>query len=152
QCMIDAEAEIVLPFFDHVLDDSEQIAGADIPAAEAGGAMIDLPHAQDSFGPALTGDGIPEDGLDLAREMFVRRRERVAHSFEHRERHAMSQSFDDLPRWERTKAANRQAAALDSLVLAKVIDGSLGSLHVAAHADDDVLGVFAAVRHDEVVS
>ncbi len=63
----------------------------------------------------------------------------------------MPQGFDDLPRGERTEAANRQAANRNAARFTQVIDRGFAGFHVAAHANDDVLGVFAAVRHHEVV-
>ena len=41
--------------------------------------------------------------------------------------------------------------ALIPFSFAQPIDGRLGRFHVAAHADQNVLGILAAVRHDEVV-
>ncbi len=46
---------------------------------------------------------------------------------------------------EHVEAAGRHALA------AQVIDRDLGRFHVAAHADEDELGVFAAIRLDEAV-
>ena len=56
-----------------------------------------------------------------------------------------SQGLDDLAGGERPEHEHRQAAGGDSLDVAQVIDGRLGGFHVAAHADQDVLGVVAAI-------
>ena len=52
---------------------------------------------------------------------------------------------------ERSEAANIQAAGGDAFLLAEIVDRRLGRFHVRSHADDDVVGVVAAVRFDEVI-
>ena len=102
--------------------------------------------------PVLAGDRIAEGGLDLAGQVVAGRRERIVHAFEDGERLAVLQGLDDLAcrEWAETRRRVRQPAAMP--LHAQVIDGRLGRLHVAAHADEDVLGVLAAVGFDEVVA
>ncbi len=51
------------------------------------GAVIDPRHAVDLFLAVLARHGVAERGLDLARQMVARRRERIVHALEHREGH-----------------------------------------------------------------
>src|SRR5207344_2310906 len=86
-----------------------------------------------------------------ARQMIAGRRKRIVHPLQYREGGTILEGIDNLPRGERPEAADVEAAHRDALLLAHVIDGCLARLHVAAHADDYELGVFAAIRLDEVV-
>ena len=114
QGVIDADAEIVLPFLDHVLHDGDDVAGPHVAAAQACRAGIDPRHAIDSLLAVLPGDGVAKRRLDFAGEMVARRRKRIVHPLQHGERHAMAQGFDNLPCRERTEAADVQAADFDA--------------------------------------
>src|SRR5206468_871625 len=128
------------------------VAGPDIAAAQAGGAMVDARNAVDLLLAVDAEQGIAESSLDLAREMVARGRHRVVHALEDAERRAVLQSFDDLPRGEGAEAADIQTAGGNALLVAEVVNRDLGRLHVAAHADEDELGVLAAVRLDEPIA
>ena len=115
-------------------------------------AMIDPRHAVDLFLAVLAGDGVAERGLDLARQVVAGGRERVVHPLEDGERLAvLAGPRRSAVRGTGGRRTDVQAAGRDALRLAQVVDRRLGRLHVAAHADQDVLGVLAAVGLDEVV-
>jgi hypothetical protein len=71
-------------------------------------------------------------------------------ALEHAEREAFLQLTNDMLGRERAKAIQIQATSFHALA-AEVVDRRLGRLHEAAHTDDDILSVAAAVRTDEVV-
>ena len=126
----------------HVLDDGDEVAGAHVAAAEAGGAAAKPRHVRDRRIARGLRHGVGEGRLDLA-QLRVRLHHRNIQPLDHRDRLHMAQRPDDILGRERPEAGDVQQADLDSAVLADPIDGGLGGLHHAAGADDGVLGVVA---------
>ena len=96
----------------------------------------------------MSGRGIAERSLDLAGQVVARGRERVIHSLDDGNGLGPGECVDDLPGGERAERENRHAPGRDALLLAQIIDDDLRRLHVAAHADENELGVLAPVRTD----
>ena len=83
--VIDADAEVILPVRHHVVEGRDDVAGANVAAAEAGCAVVDARDAIDLLLPVLPGEGVAERRLDLARQVVAGGRERVVHPLEHRD-------------------------------------------------------------------
>ena len=146
QGMVDADAEVVRAVVDHVLERGDDVARPHVAAAQAGRAAVNLGDALDPLVPVLARHRVAEGGLDLAGQVIARGRERVVHPLEDGDRPAVLRA----PRrccvaGNGRKHEHGQAARGDPLHVAQVIDGRLDRLHVAAHADQDVLGVLAAI-------
>ena len=82
--MIDADAEVVLPVLDHVLDDGEDVARPHVAAAQPRRAVINPRNAVDLLLAVLAGHRIAERGLDFARQMIAGRRKRIVHPLDAR--------------------------------------------------------------------
>ena len=150
--MVDADAEEVLarpPL--HILEDGDDVARSNVSAAQAGGSMKDLGDLVDLLQSVLAEVSVAKRGLDLASQVIAGRREGIVHPFDDGNCLCVVRVGDDLLCWEGAEGANTHAARCDSLLLAKVIDRRLSRLEVRSHADQDVFGVLAAIRHHEVI-
>ena len=150
--MVDADAiEMLTVGLHHVVEGGDDVAGPDVPAAQACRRVVDVWDLVDLLLTVGAQGSVAKGRLDLARQMVARRGHRVVHAFEHRERGAVFQGVDNLPTGERPEHANVEAARRNAF-LAQVIDSDLGRFHVRPHADDDELRVVAQVLFDEAVA
>src|SRR5437764_1497022 len=78
------------------------------------------------FLAVLAGHRVAEGGLDLAGQVVARGRQRVVHPLDDGDGPAAPQGLDDRPRREGAEAADVQAAGLDPLDVAQVVDRGAG--------------------------
>ena len=80
--MLDAYAEVVLPFLHHVVKDGMDVAGPHITAAEPSRTVVDLRDALNAIQAILAGGRIAKGGLNFPRQVIAGRGKRVVHPFQ----------------------------------------------------------------------
>ncbi len=149
--MLDPHGEEVLPLVDHVLEHRVDVARPHVAAPQPRRPVINLRDPQDRFLAVLSGNRIAKRRLDLPRQMVAGRRERVVHPFQNRNGSRVLERVDNVGGRKRAEAMHVQASGPNPFFAPQPIDGRLRRLHVAAHADQNVLGILAAIRHHKIV-
>ncbi|MEZ6072788.1 MAG: hypothetical protein R3C10_21625 [Pirellulales bacterium] len=149
--MVDAHAEKVLTIVNHVIEDRDDVARPNVAASQAGRTGVDPGGSVNLHHVVRAVQRVHEGGFHLAREVVTGRRERIVHPLDHGERLAVFQGVDDALRGERAETADVQATGGDPFLLAEIVDRRLRRFHVGPHADDDIVGILATVRLDEIV-
>ena len=80
--MLDADAEEVLIFVDHVIKDGIDIGGANVSTAQSSCSVVDGWNLIDPLVPHLAIQCVTESSLDFSRQVVAGRRERIIHSLD----------------------------------------------------------------------
>ena len=102
--MLDTECEVdPRALAAHVLDDGDEVAGANIAAAQTGRAAKEPRHTGDLRIAGRAGHGVGKRSLDLA-QLRIRLHHRDVQPLEHGDRFHMAQRLDDFDGRERPEA------------------------------------------------
>ncbi len=151
QIVLDAHHKEAATVLRHVARHGDEMAGPDVPAAQAGRAAVDRGDVVDGRITFRADVGVGKSGLDVVGQ-GVAGGQRIVHPLHHREGLQMLERLHHLGAGEGAETGHVDDAHLDALVLPDPIHGGLGRLHHAAHAHDGVLRVLHAVAVHHVVA